>query len=785
MTNLTWPVWLDDIWAKSPEEERKPGESLTQHTWLVLKRLSEMIALRPYLPEMVGFSGLWNSLFWACLLHDFGKAAQGFQISLRDGPRWPHRHEVLSLAFLSWLGETLIREESIWTAAAISYHHKDAHKISLRYLDLGDNLQETLQSLVLDIDKVVLEGLWSWLDECVPSWIESLNLASAGVRRPQLIPMDQAVVLFHEGCALSIASHLRGLRRWGREISRLRKGIAVAGTVTLRGHINTCDHTASAHTDPLLSFPRHSHAELLSQMGLAETKLYPHQRDCIKIKGSAVLVAPTGSGKTESALLWACSQANGLKPPSRLFYTLPYQASMNAMYDRLDNKGFPGQVGLDHSRSMLALYRRFLEESQDRKQSVRLARLAKKLSRLHYFPVRVLSPYQMLKAPYQLKGYEALLTDFFGAAFIFDEIHAYDAGRLAAILATARYLRENYGASFFVMSATLSSLVINRLTEALGSEIIIEATQEVFNKFRRHRLMVRDGELLQESWLDKIAEEAVMGSSVLVCCNTVKRAQQAYRELSQRLKGSPEVVLLHGRFNSRDRLDKEKIVRYASGSDSPQRRPVVLVATQVVEVSLDIDLDVIYTDPAPLEALIQRFGRINRRQRWKEGALVNVFREPSDGQGIYKKELVRESLKVLSVNEGKMIDEAVVSDWLNSIYSGDIADSWNLEYQQAYEKFEMACLRSLRPFEADESLEEMFYRAFNTVEVLPASLEGDYKECLEREPLEAGQLLVPLSWRQFRLLSEKGKVWDSNFGPVKVVEAPYDRENGLQLNVYR
>lgn len=114
--------------------------------------------------------------------------------------------------------------------------------------------------------------------------------------------------------------------------------------------------------------------------------------------------------------------------------------------------------------------------------------------------------------------------------------------------------------------------------------------------------------------LDKAAAGARSNQSVLVCCNTVRRAQTAYAALKNDLeKNGIEVILLHGRFNARDRLEKEKTVNAATGSRSAERRPVVLVATQVVEVILDIDLDVIYTDPAPLEALIQRFGRVNRR----------------------------------------------------------------------------------------------------------------------------------------------------------------------------
>jgi CRISPR-associated endonuclease/helicase Cas3 len=101
MISQVWPDGLNDIWAKSAlKGQNEKPELLAQHTWSVLERLSETIYLRPNLPEQIGFPDLWNCLFWAGFLHDFGKAAKGFQDMLRGGKRWPHRHEVLSLMFL-------------------------------------------------------------------------------------------------------------------------------------------------------------------------------------------------------------------------------------------------------------------------------------------------------------------------------------------------------------------------------------------------------------------------------------------------------------------------------------------------------------------------------------------------------------------------------------------------------------------------------------------------------------------------------------------------------------
>ena len=128
------------------------------------------------------------------------------------------------------------------------------------------------------------------------------------------------------------------------------------------------------------------------------------------------------------------------------------------MQRRLE-ESFPQRVGLQHGRSLLALYRTLLEKDYSRRDAARTARWGRNLSRLNYPPVRVFSPYQMLKGMYRLKGYEALLTDYHNATFIFDEIHAYEVGRLAMIFKTIEYLRVNFNARFFVMSATFPTLI--------------------------------------------------------------------------------------------------------------------------------------------------------------------------------------------------------------------------------------------------------------------------------------------------------------------------------------
>ena len=190
MTIPLWPDWLEDVlWAKSAEKGAAgQAESLAWHTWHVLEKLAEAIRLRPSLPMSLGFPRLWNCLFWACFLHDFGKAARGFQDRLRGGEKWPHRHEVLSLAFLDWIAGSLPDEELRWVAAAIVSHHKDADEIGLMYMDPTDPADEPLVERVAEISEEAIRGLWRWLNECPASWIEALGLGSVVYKCPHCLP---------------------------------------------------------------------------------------------------------------------------------------------------------------------------------------------------------------------------------------------------------------------------------------------------------------------------------------------------------------------------------------------------------------------------------------------------------------------------------------------------------------------------------------------------------------------------------------------------------------------
>jgi CRISPR-associated endonuclease/helicase Cas3 len=521
-------------------------------------------------------------------------------------------------------------------------------------------------------------------------------------------------------------------------------------------------------------------------------QIYEHQRQSGEMKGqSALLMAPTGSGKTEAALYWALG--DGTAPPARIFYTLPYQASMNAMYDRLRRSFGDQAVGLQHGRAAQALYARFREGEEWSAAAARRVQWEKNLNILHARPLKVLSPYQLLKALFQLRGFEAMLTDYAQAAFVFDEIHAYEPERLALITGLMRYLREQFAARFFVMSATFPQLIRRQLTMALGDVPLIRASPEIFTRFRRHQLFLCDSELIDPTTIAAIVAEVRAGRQVLVCANTVARAQALRDQLAQAGLTDDQLLLIHSRFTYGDRTRLEQRIRSYCGSDVAERPPLVLVATQVVEVSLDIDLDTIYTDPAPLEALLQRFGRVNRRGV-KGICPVYVFRQPTDGQGVYGRDrdpqqaghIVRVTLAELEQHNREIIDEAAINQWLDNIYADPVlSQQWTEAYQRMAQQVELI-INGLRPFQSDEQREDEFEQMFDGVEIVPQCFEQAYVDCLVQERLiEANDYLVSISKQRFAILRSQGKLRpaeETGKRRVWVAQLPYDERNGLSFS---
>jgi CRISPR-associated endonuclease/helicase Cas3 len=163
-------------------------------------------------------------------------------------------------------------------------------------------------------------------------------------------------------------------------------------------------------------------------------------------------------------------------------------------------------------------------------------------------------------------------------------------------------------------------------------------------------------------------------------------------------------------------------------------------------------------------------------------APVHVYRQPDDGQKIYDKALIAGTLAILDRENGRSLDESAIGGWLDEIYSGEVARRWQEEYTVTADDFEAICVRTLRPFAADEGLEEQFYRAFDGLQVLPKSLYDEYEKLKEEEPIRANELLVSISWGRYHALANEGRVLPRERREPYVVKAAYSSEIGLTFD---
>ncbi len=453
---------LSRILAKSS------GQTLEVHTYEVIKKFSQLTLRSPYLPAMVGEpERFWNRAFWSCLLHDFGKSAIGFQNMLHTGKKWKFygehlRHKVLSLAFLPWiLPET--DPDFPWIAAGIVSHHKEAEDILGKKSSYRTQLllsDTPLPEMVGQLSSEVVKNLAEMLETRSAEWINEFDLNSLGIKQPIInLPVDIDEVIIRAQFPKIIVQALKSYQTLTNHLNNISADSPEnRQAIVLRGMVLLSDRMASAGSPDvkLVTLPA---AEIL----LANRdEVRSHQKIASETVGSLILSAPTGSGKTEAALLWAERQQR--TDQSRpLIYILPYQASMNAIQKRLETD-LKCEVGLMHGRSAQVIFRRMiLEQGCEAKDAAKAARRSANLAHLYQPPVWVVTPYQILRGAYRLPGYEMLWTAISGARLIVDEVHAYDPSRLGLFLGLLEELKQHWQVEICTMTATMPSWLLKLL----------------------------------------------------------------------------------------------------------------------------------------------------------------------------------------------------------------------------------------------------------------------------------------------------------------------------------
>lgn len=721
-----------------------PNETLMEHTENTLKVFKSIKENYPEIPQLCNFPDFWECLFYTLFFHDFGKGSIGFQQSLKIDSFWDYRHELLSASFVVCLDDNISNELKRVIILGIITHHKDILVLREKYQTMTDDGKRVFNERLNELKPNFYE-LISYFDLI---HIYSEKYLGYKLDVPKKISFEDLGDVFSDIIKKYYFPVLDG------DIEEFTDLHGILG-IFLKGFTNACDYLASSSTYEILSGIKDMR-KIYTFESLRKT-----QEISSKTKGSTFLIAPTGSGKTESSLFWTDFNQNQ-NHSRRVFYFLPYTASINAMYKRLI-KDFENEelVGLLHGKSSYFLYKSFEDlsynESKEKVKNIRS--LTKKI----YRPYKILTPFQIIKYFFGVKGFEMGMSELANSLIILDEIHAYDAHTTSLFLEILKILKYQFNASIFIMSATLPSFLLNIFKESLNITNLISLNDDELDKFTRHRVNVLDGCI--EDYLNTILKDIVDGKKVLIVCNTVKKSQYIFEWFKN--QDLSNIALLHSRFILEDR---ERIEKNLEKLD-------LLVGTQAIEVSLDISYDVLYTEPAPLDALIQRFGRINRKG-WEKGVLkdVNVFSLGSKADKfIYNLDLVSKTIDVLRNQD--ILYESKIQSILDSVYGVgyDIKDQE--EFDKVHNLFS-SIYADLVPFINQEDSNQLFYNLFDSVEVIPQRFKLNYLEKIEnKEFYEAMAYTLSISKNKFMVLNKKNNIEfvdDSIFVNLK-----YDSELGL------
>lgn len=731
------------------------GETLSEHTIACLKASQALMDSLPINDEKK--DALKKDALLSIAMHDIGKAAIGFQKVLKnEQDNWQgKRHEIISASFASGIDGI-----SPIVIFAILTHHKCIPSDGISQ-SIGCLLSEQIPSKWMETP-IWKEMAYEWKQnhtKFIKEWEKICNYIGFTFNTSDLKPLSLQFLPWIE------RTGKRGQRKsisfQDRYYASLVRGLTIAS-----------DHLGSAHKIPP-PIPK------LCNFSVLKCNPRPFQEHVGNIEESLILRAPTGSGKTEAALLWA--QKNQ-KHNGRLFYVLPYTASINAMHRRLMKIFSDDNVGLLHHRATSSLYTMLEDDSEitSRLDNQNIAKILAGLAHEIWFPIRVCTPHQILRYTLRGKGWEYMLAEFPNACFIFDEIHAYDPRVVGLTLRSAKLVND-WGARCLFISATLPSFLRKLIINNVGDMSFIEPNsaekedKEILDK-KRHNISVIDGSIQDN--LEIIIQAINKSPSTLIVCNHVKTSQYIYSILKEKFS-SENIKLLHSRFNQEDRNRiEDEIINNAL--------PKILVATQVVEVSLDIDFDQAFLEPAPIDALIQRMGRVNRSGN-RPPADIIIFTKQISKYNIYcnctngshtQNCRIKMTIDELQKLENPISEQDLVKG-ADIVYGDGYQGKDKIKFEEGYNhpdlaEFEQRILAGAY----QDWVEEIIEKTDGVMEILPECLLMEYNRRKDIGLwIEANNLLVPIRKESFTWL--KSKI-DSSKDPW-IAKLDYSSNIGLEL----
>ncbi|QEF94770.1 CRISPR-associated helicase Cas3' [Methanothermobacter sp. KEPCO-1] len=664
---------IDLIRAKSDDQ---PSYLLKDHLMETAARVDAFHNF--YRENMQNFSHriegeTFEALAAAAIIHDLGKIDYNFQKKLRGDEKgeWEvleeflsplkqlkrsPRHEIISIIWSTFLMGN--DENDAVMRTAILLHHYNEYFINEKDLmELVFTYREAFETYLSFIierrDELerFLEDLLDYIQDSIPSYL----IGSAVARIKTTMDFDKPEIL------------LTKIREYDDDISDFAVLYEPEENsldfLVISGLLRKADYSASAGVD-IEMFTEEVFQDIEEKIK-SRIGGEPWQIGLINDFGDSgrlVLVAPTGSGKTEFSLLWASRRGR------KFIYTLPLRVALNDIFMRLrDSDGYfrPDEIDILHSTAFIEYLR---EERRGRDTDLDGMLTS---ARLLASPVLLTTPDQVLITSLNYFGSDKVISAYPFSSIVIDEVQTYNEEMAAVIIKTLQMISELDG-SILVMTATLPPY-FRRFLDAMDFQVLdvstINRQDEIKNlSMRRHVLKLMDEPLFSDELevsgeLDGLIEENA-GKNILIVVNNVQKAVELYREYSD----DPHVYLLHSRL-----LEKEKSRRIREIKEKQREdKGLMVISTQIIEASVDLDFDVMITEISTIDSQIQRWGRIYRnRDRDYNSTEPNIIVFTGTDRRtslIYDKKVVDATRRVLRGYEGRALDYQMEKNMIEDVF---------------------------------------------------------------------------------------------------------------------